>query len=79
MGFEPSTFCMASSCSAPEIVPKCLQIGGIQRALRQDGFQELRRNTGGLDKERTMRTKLLPLTTWAHNPKVARSNPGPPH
>jgi hypothetical protein len=28
MGFEPTTFCMASSSSAPEIVPKCLQIDG---------------------------------------------------
>src|SRR5919106_1233764 len=25
-GFEPSTFCMASSSSTPEIVAKCLQI-----------------------------------------------------
>jgi hypothetical protein len=29
-GFEPSTFCMASSSSTPEIVAKCLQISRYQ-------------------------------------------------
>jgi hypothetical protein len=28
--FEPSTFCMASSSSASQIVPKCLQIHGYR-------------------------------------------------
>jgi hypothetical protein len=27
-GFEPSTFCMASSSSRSQIAPKCLQIDG---------------------------------------------------
>jgi hypothetical protein len=61
MGFEPSTFCMASSTSASEIVPKCLQIHGISGPHAGMGFQELRRNAGGLDKERTMRTSWDPL------------------
>ena len=53
-GFEPSTFCMASSCSAPESAPKCLQIRRISGPYTRSDFQELRQITGGSDKERTM-------------------------
>ena len=40
-GFEPSTFCMASSCSLVQNVSKCLQISRFGARTRKMGFQEL--------------------------------------
>jgi len=48
-GFEPSTFCMASSRSAAPKMQKCLQIGVSGRVDRTLAFQELCADTGGLD------------------------------
>ncbi len=53
-GFEPSTFCMASSRSTAPRIQKCLQIGVSERLDRAHAFQELCADTGGLDNERTM-------------------------
>jgi hypothetical protein len=53
-GFEPSTFCMASSRSAAPRVQKCLQIGVSGRVDRAFAVQELCADAGGLDNERTM-------------------------
>jgi hypothetical protein len=53
-GFEPSTFCMASSTSAAPRMQKRLQIDASGRLDGRFGFQELRGDTGGLDNERTM-------------------------
>ena len=53
-GFEPSTFCMASSRSAAPRPQKCLQISMSGRLNRTLAFQELCADTGGLDNERTM-------------------------
>ena len=53
-GFEPSTFCMASSRSAAPRMQKCLQIGVSGRLDRTLAFQELCADTAGLDNERTM-------------------------
>jgi hypothetical protein len=57
-GFEPSTFCMASSCSRLQRAPKSLQICGFLRMSATMAFQELPRNRSGLDKEETMRELL---------------------
>jgi|SRR5215211_668258 len=46
-GFEPSTFCMASSRSAPPRMQKRLQIGVSGRLDRTLAFQELCADTGG--------------------------------
>ena len=46
-GFEPSTFCMASSRSAAPRMQKCLQIGVSGRLDRTLPFQELCGDTGG--------------------------------
>jgi hypothetical protein len=53
-GFEPSTFCMASSRSAAPRRQKRLQIGVPGRLDRTLAFQELCADTGGLDNERIM-------------------------
>jgi hypothetical protein len=57
-GFEPSTFCMASSSSVSQINAKCLQMGRYLAAQLQDGFQEFRRKRRGLANERTMKIEL---------------------
>src|SRR5687767_1825905 len=54
MGFEPTTFCMASSRSAAPRMQKRLQIGVSVRLDRRLAFQELGADTGGLDNARTM-------------------------
>ena len=54
-GFEPSTFCMASSGSRLQRAPKYLQIHGFRRRGATMAFQELPRNRSGLDKEETIR------------------------
>ena len=46
-GFEPSTFCMASSRSAAPRMQKCLQISISGRVDRTLAFQELCGDTGG--------------------------------
>ena len=47
-GFEPSTFCMASSSSATEIAPKCRKSADITVSHLGWGSRELHRNAGGL-------------------------------
>jgi hypothetical protein len=51
---------MASSSSASQIGPKCLQIGRSPAGSQECAFQELGRNRRGLDKERTMRWSARP-------------------
>jgi hypothetical protein len=54
MGFEPTTFCMASRrwvCHGPA---KCLQTNDFREARPRLSFRELCGDAGGLDKERTM-------------------------
>ena len=41
MGFEPTTFCMASSCSLSQSAPKYLQIGGFWLTSATMAFQEM--------------------------------------
>jgi hypothetical protein len=53
-GFEPSTFCMASSRSAAPSVEKPLQIGASGRLDGRFAFQELCAVPWGLDNEQTM-------------------------
>jgi hypothetical protein len=43
-GFEPSTFCMASSCSRLQGGPNYLQIHRFRRTSATMAFQELPRN-----------------------------------
>jgi hypothetical protein len=54
MGFEPTTFCMASSRSATPRAEKRLQIATCGRLDTRFAFQELCGDTGGLDKEQAM-------------------------
>ena len=58
MGFEPTTFCMASSSSATEIAPKCLQISRYHGVSPRMGLPRIAPKYRGLDKERTMRNEL---------------------
>jgi hypothetical protein len=54
MGFELSTFCMASSRWVRQEPAKCLQRTTSDSPDRRLAFRELCGDTGGLDKERTM-------------------------
>jgi hypothetical protein len=53
MGFEPTTFCMASSYSPHALGLKCLQIVGFRSQTPARRFNKCARNTGGLDTEGT--------------------------
>ena len=58
----------------PRSVRNACKSGGLSVPRAGMGFQELRRNAGGLDKERTMRTswpRLDPATWWSE-PVVIR-------
>jgi hypothetical protein len=41
MGFEPTTFCMASSSPPSQIITKCLQIARYLPGCAQDGFPRI--------------------------------------
>jgi hypothetical protein len=51
MGFEPTTFCMASSAYAEPQLANSLQIARLRQAFGWPAVQEFRRISVGLDTE----------------------------
>jgi hypothetical protein len=76
MGFEPTTFCMASSTFGRYRPTTYLQTGAFRGLDRRLCFVELGGNTGGLDKQRTMSHGRPTVLRSARSLGLCRACPG---
>jgi hypothetical protein len=68
MGFEPSTFCMASRAYGDALLPNCLQMSRLRRARAVTAVRELTPIHGDLGTEWGLRAEVVSLAIGSVSP-----------